>query len=148
MTTHTFFLAEGTWNATGEYTDEDGVVSRVQGTVTTFRRDGVLIHDGRMTVLRDEPLEIANCYEITPLEAGALATTWLSVNPVLGKLFGTAVIVGDSILSNYQTECGTYRGAEYLLQVDKTTYRNRGVLLRGTRRLSSWALDMQRLPQG
>ena len=89
-------------------------------------------------------MRVENIYEIVPFERGSDSTTWRSINPDLGTLVGTFAVVGDSILSAFRTEDGSFYGTEYLKNVDPDTYANRGVLLHKGKIVSSWSATVTR----
>jgi len=66
------------------------------------------------------------------------------VNPDLGILLGQFIIVADTIISTCRSEKGEYTGAEFHLQVSDVHYKNRGILLKGNDKLSSWSVDLQK----
>jgi len=141
---HTFLLREGFWVAEGDYYDENGNGYSVVGQLETTHQEEVWVHEGIMKVLFDEPVAIANRYEIDPFGIGKTSTHWKSSNRFLGNLKGHFVIVGGSILSLFRSENGRYSGTEWLQMVDEGTYRNRGVLLDGDRMLSSWGMELRK----
>ena len=141
---HTFMLRVGFWVAEGEYYDENGNGYSAVGQSETTHQEEVWVNEGIMKVFFDEPVAIANRYEIEPFGTGKTSTHWKSSNRLLGSLKGHFVIVGDSILSLFRSENGRYSGTEWLQMVGEGTYRNRGVLLDGDRMLSSWAMELRK----
>jgi hypothetical protein len=141
---HTFLLKEGFWVAEGEYFDENGNVYSAVGQSETTHQEKVWINEVIMKVFFDEPVAIANRYEIEPFGIGNTSTRWKSSNRILGNLKGHFVIVGDSILSLFRSEGGRYSGTEWLQKVDEGTYRSLRVLLDGDRTLSSWAMELRK----
>jgi len=141
---HTFLLKEGFWVAEGEYFDENGNVYSAVGQSETTHQEKVWINEVIMKVFFDEPVAIANRYEIEPFGTGNTSTRWKSSNRILGNLKGHFVIVGDSILSLFRSEGGRYSGTEWLQKVDEGTYRSLRVLLDGDRTLSSWAMELRK----
>ena len=142
---HTYLLEEGKWCAVGTYIDEHGSLLQAEGETVTTHQPNIWIHDGTMALLLDQPVKFSNRYEINPFQENATCTTWTSHNPALGKLLGTFVIVTDTILSYYHSECGQFHGIESLMQIDEQTYHNRGTLLHREKRMSSWAMDIHRI---
>ena len=141
---HTFLLKEGFWVAEGEYYDEYGNVYSVVGQSETTHQEEVWFNEGIMKVFFDEPVAIANRYEIDPFRPGKTSTHWKSSNRILGNLKGHFFIVGDSILSLFRSEDGRYSGTEWLQMVGEGTYWSRRVLLDGNRMLSSWSMELRK----
>ena len=97
-----------------------------------------------MRIILDKPLEFRSDYDIIPFLPGKDDTPWQSLNPAMGKLLGKYVVVDDSILSFFQSEDGHFKGTEYLLKVDDTLYRNRGVLFEGDQKGSTWIAELRK----
>jgi hypothetical protein len=97
-----------------------------------------------MRIRTDPPVEIRNVYVIDPFEGNRELSRWTSQNPALGVLLGRFVLVGDSILSVYRSEAGEWAGMEYLKQDGEPLYRNRGALMRGDAKVSSWVVRLER----
>jgi hypothetical protein len=139
---HTFLFQPATWSAKGTYTFADGKNVPVEGETRISHEPEVWVNEGRMRLLDESGLKLENRYEITPFTESRDYTSWKSVNPALGVLIGAFSIVADSIISMSASEDGQYYACEYLLKIDASTYRNRGVLFRGGEKLSSWAVDL------
>ncbi|HPR56672.1 MAG TPA: hypothetical protein PLV84_16190 [Deltaproteobacteria bacterium] len=141
---HTFLLTQGRWIASGVFTDENGSASPAEAEVAITHLSDLWLNEGSMKVSGENALVIRNRYEIVPFAKGSLTTTWKSTNPAIGVLYGIFSIVGDSILSAYCSDDGSYSGMEYLRQVTPDAYENRGILLHEGLRVSSWELDLTR----
>ncbi|HOS97841.1 MAG TPA: hypothetical protein PLR71_11295 [Deltaproteobacteria bacterium] len=139
---HTFLLTQGRWSASGVYTDEEGVTTPAEAELTITHLGDLWLNEGSMTVQGDTTAVMTNRYEIVPLAKGALTTTWKSTNPAIGVLYGIFSIVGDSILSAFCSDDGSYSGMEYLRQVSTDAYENRGIMLHEGMRVSSWEMDL------
>jgi hypothetical protein len=97
--------------------------------------------------LRGDPTRVThNRYEIEPFSPGARSTHWSSSNPAIGALRGRFVLAGDAILSFYSSATGRYRGFECLKKETETRYSARGALLDEDKLISSWALELSRMP--
>jgi hypothetical protein len=142
---HTFLLKPGVWRAEGWYTDAAGQSLPVDGETRISHSTETWIIDGWMRLPGDPPLELRNRYEVVPLPAGGDHTSWSSLNPALGALNGSFVLAGDSILSTYRSTDGQYVGIEYLLQINERMYQNRGALLAGAQRISTWLITLKRI---
>lgn len=142
---HRFLFEEAVWIAAGFFRDGDGNTWHLSGRTTIVHHDDRWINTGIMEIEGDTPMRIENIYKIVPFERGSDATTWRSENPDLGTLVGTYAVVGDSILSAFRTEEGSFYGTEYIKNVDPDTYANRGVLLHHGKIVSSWSTTITRL---
>ena len=143
--THTFLFQEGVWIARGHYFDDMERMLPLDGTVRITHLEGLWLNEGEVEIkMGENPIKICNRYEIIPPEEGKNQTTWVSVNPGLGMLLGRYVIVDDTIISTCRSENGEYTGAEFHLRVSDVHYKNRGILLKGSDKLSSWSVDLQK----
>jgi hypothetical protein len=57
---------------------------------------------------------------------------------------GYFIIVDDAVLSTYTSRDGNLKGTECLHLIDDDLYASRGCLLRGDRKISSWALELRK----
>ena len=142
---HTFLFQEGIWIARGYYFDDKDRALPLEGMTRITLKEGLWINVGEMEIKAgDKSIKFSNRYEIVPLEEGKSQTTWESLNPDLGTLLGRFIIVDDTILSTCHAKSGGYAGTEFLLKVSDTHYKNRGVLLKGNDKLSSWSMDLRK----
>lgn len=141
---HTFLLEEGKWYASGELFDEHEMEVPIAGHAFIEHQEGTWLNHSMMRLLTDKPLEMISEYEIVPFPKDRNWTVWTSFNPSLGRMSGTFVIVGDSILSSYRSESGEYSGSEYFLKEDDNTYQSAGVLFHGDVKVSSWEAMLTR----
>lgn len=141
---HTFLMEEGKWYASGVLFDEHEVEVPVAGHAFIEHQHDKWLNHSMMRLLTEKPLEFTNEYEIEPIPEGKAWTSWTSFNPSLGRMTGTFVIVGDSILSTYRSETGEYSGSEYFLREDENTYQSVGTLFRGAVKVSSWEAILSR----
>ena len=77
------------------------------------------------------------------MAAGNFSTPWTSKSASFGTLHGRFLVVGDAILSAYESATGRYRGQDTLLWRDDRRYGARGALFDGGKLLSAWAFELQ-----
>ena len=143
--THTFLFQEGVWIARGHYFDDMEQILPLDGIVKITHLEGLWLNEGEVEIkMGGNPIKICNRYEIIPPEEDKNQTTWESMNPGLGMLLGRYVIVDDTIISTCCSENGEYTGAEFHSRVSDVHYKNRGILLKGSDKLSSWSVDLQK----
>ena len=141
---HTFLLRAGLWRVEGEFLDGIGNLSGVEGTAEVRHYPDKWIYEGVLRTLTPTPKETRTLYEVYPLASGAFATHWTSSNPALGTLRGRFLVLGDAILSSYESATGRYRGQDTLLLRDERRYSARGALFDGARLLSAWSVELLR----
>lgn len=147
---HTFLFEEGVWRITGNYSDGRGHIVSIKGESKLYHvtYNVAFFTNEDWMVLEPEngsPVEIKNKYMIKPFEKNRDYTSWTMDNLIMGKLFGKLVIVGDSVISTFSSSDGIYSGSEILIMVDEKTYRNKGCLFRGDRKISSWWVDLKKI---
>ncbi|WP_406242422.1 hypothetical protein ACF3M2_19590 [Tissierella carlieri] len=142
---HIYILEEGNWKAVGIYYDHASNQVEVIGETMIKHLKDEWILDGYMELKLTNPIRIFNKYSIMPKAIGKDYTKWESINPALGKLNGRFMIIGDTILSFYNSESGVYSGAESLYKVSKNKYFNRGFAFEGENKLSSWEVTLERV---
>ena len=54
----------------------------------------------------------------------------------------TVLVVGDVILSAYESVTGRYRGQDTIIRRDDRRYSARGVMLDGPKILSAWRIEL------
>jgi hypothetical protein len=140
-----FLSVPGRWLATGICWDGQGREHPTTGENTVSHESGVWISSGIMRVHSEPPIEFENRYEIQPLRSGELSTTWTSENPVLGMLKGTFTFLENVLLSVYYAADRSFHGSECLELLDDNTCNVTGVFLHGSRRLSSWRIQLNRV---
>jgi hypothetical protein len=140
---HTFLLKEGLWRSEGEFSDGAGNRTAVTGEAQIRHYPDKWVYEGVLRTATSQPAEHRTVYEIAPIAAGAFATTWTSKSASLGTLHGRLILVGDAILSAYESATGRYRGQDTILRRDDRHYSARGALLEGARILSAWAVELR-----
>lgn len=141
---HTFLFQEGLWLAEGIYYDEESRPLPFSGFAEITHSGNVWLNRSRMEIRAGRDVVIENNYRIKPFPENGDMTTWESENPAIGLLLGRFYTVGDSIISTCTSQRGIYCGVEFLMQKSETNYKNRGVFSEGTRRLSSWIVELKK----
>jgi hypothetical protein len=144
MTAHTFLFEPARWQAHGEFVDAAGQTLPMSGHRVVLHGEGLWSLTGKIRLTGAAEVAIVNDCRIIPFPPGELLTTWTSHNPALGALRGRFVIVGDAILSSFESDDHHFRGSEWLRRLDADSYENRGVLFTGERLLSAWATELRR----
>jgi hypothetical protein len=142
---HTFLFREGLWRAEGEYWDGTGSLTAVEGQAQVRHYPDKWVYEAVLRTMTAQPRETKTLYEIHPLAPGNLATTWTSKSAALGTLRGRFLVVGDAILSAYESATGRYRGQDTILARDERRYSARGALFDGGKLLTAWAVELFRL---
>jgi len=139
---HTFLLREGVWRAEGEYFDALGKRTAVEGEAEVRHYPDKWISASVMRTRAPVPVESRSAYEIVPFARGNLATPWSSQSPTLGGLNGRFLLLGDAILSTWESATGKFRGTETLLLRDPAHYSARGALFDGGKLMSAWIVEL------
>jgi hypothetical protein len=139
---HTFLLKEGLWRSEGEFMDGLGKAMAVQGEADIRHHPDKWVYEGVMRTASVPPAEHRTVYEIQPMAPGNFATPWTSKSTSFGTLNGRFIIVGDVILSAYESATGRYRGQDTLIRRDDKRYSARGALLDGGKLLSAWRIEL------
>jgi hypothetical protein len=142
MLEHTFLLKEGLWRCEGEFLDGAGKRTAVAGEAHIRHYPDKWVYEGVLRTAATPPAEHRTVYEIQPMAPGNFATPWTSRSSSFGTLHGRFIVVGDAILSAYESATGRYRGQDTLLQRDEKRYSARGVLLDGGKILSAWRIEL------
>jgi len=139
---HTFLFREGLWRAEGEFFDGTGNRTGVEGTAQIRHYPDKWIYEGTLRTRATPPQETKTVYEIHPFAPGNVASSWSSRSEALGTLRGRFLVVGDAILSTYESATGRYRGQDTLVRRDERRYSARGALFDGGKLLSAWAIEL------
>src|SRR5262245_21952455 len=116
---HSFLLKEGLWRSEGEFVDGNGKALAVQGEAHIRHHPDKWVYEGVMRTPGNPPVEHRTLYEIEPLAPGNFATPWTSKSQSFGTLTGRFIVVGDVILSAYESATGRYRGQDTLIRRDE-----------------------------
>jgi hypothetical protein len=142
MAEHSFLLKEGLWRSEGEFMDGMGKTVAVQGEADIRHHPDKWVYEGVMRTASVPPTEHRTVYEIQPMAPGNFATPWTSKSASFGTLHGRFIVVGDVILSAYESATGRYRGQDTIIRRDDKRYSARGALLDGGKLLSAWRIEL------
>ena len=140
---HTFLLKEGFWRSEGGFFDGTGKLTAVQGEAHIRHHPDKWIYEGVLRTATSPLVEHRTVYEIQPMAPGNFATPWTSKSVSFGTLHGRFIVVGDAILSAYESATGRYRGQDTILQRDERHYSARGTLQDGGKILSAWSFELR-----
>ena len=140
---HTFLLKEGLWRSEGEFFDGTGNRIAVAGEANIRHYPDKWVYEGVLRTATSPPGEHRTVYDIQPLAPGAFATAWSSKSASLGTLHGRFLLIGDAILSTYESATGRYRGQDTIVRRDDKHYSARGALLDGSKILSAWSIELR-----
>lgn len=143
---HSFIFQEGLWTGKGFYIDDDGHSIPCESQIRTTHRTNKWFHESTMKLsLKEKVVEIQNVCEIIPFEKDIDYTTWESKTADIGTLLGQFVIVHDSIFSLCTSRDSAFQGSEVFLKRNNTSYKNRGVLVRRRKKVSSWTMELTKI---
>ena len=142
MIDHTFLLKEGLWRSEGGFVDGNGNRTAVAGEAHIRHYPDRWVYEGVLRTAASPPVEHRTVYEIQPMAQGNFTTPWTSRSAAFGTLHGRFIIVGDAILSAYESATGRYRGQDTIMRRDETHYSARGALFDGGRILSTWSIEL------
>ncbi|MEW6689082.1 MAG: hypothetical protein AB1452_08345 [Pseudomonadota bacterium] len=143
MAEHTFLFQEGLWRVTGEFLDATGKATGVEGEAHIRHYPDKWVYEGTLRAGTVPPRESRNVYEIVPFAPGNFATAWTSQSASFGSLQGRFLVLGDAILSAYESATGRYRGQDTIVRRDPRHYSARGALFDGGKLLSAWTMELR-----
>jgi hypothetical protein len=143
MVEHTFLVKEGLWRSEGEFFDGNGVVTKAAGEAHIRHYPDKWLYEGVLRTQTSQPVEHRTVYEIQPLAPGNFTAPWTSKSASFGTLHGRFILVGDAILSAYESATGRYRGQDTILRRDEKSYCARGALFDGGKLLSAWTFELR-----
>ena len=140
---HSFLLKEGLWRSEGEFVDGAGKRIAVAGEAHIRHYPDRWVYEGALRVATVPPVEHRVVYEIQPMAPGNFATPWTSKSASFGTRHGRFIVVGDAILSAYESATGRYRGQDTILMRDERHYSARGAMFDGGKILSAWSFELR-----
>ncbi len=143
MAEHTFLLREGVWRAEGEHIDALAKHTAIEGEAEIRHYPDKWVSTSVMRTLAAKPVESRSVYEIHPLVPGNISTPWSSQSAALGSLNGRFLLLGDTILSTWESATGRFRGSEFMLMRKPAHYSARGALYEGGKLMSAWVVELK-----
>lgn len=140
---HTFLFKEGLWRSEGEFLDGNGNRTAVAGEAHIRHYPDKWLYEGVLRTLAPKPVEHRTVYEIQPMAQGNFTTPWTSKSAAFGTLHGRFIVVGDAILSAYESATGRYRGQDTIVRRNERCYSARGALFDGGKLLSAWSFELR-----
>ena len=141
---HTYLLKPGLWDLKGDYYDRLVQRQLQEGQLVVSHSPDVWVLEGQTRILTEQPQNVANRYEVTPLAQGATHTEWRSEVGGPEPIYGLCVLVADAIMMPWQSKSGLYWGQEVLIQVSPVEYRGRGFAFLKEERVAGWATRLIR----
>jgi len=132
------------WRCEGEFHDGVGGLTAVQGEAHIRHYPDKWVYEGVLRMQTSSPAEHRTLYEIQPFAPGNIATPWTSKSASFGTLHGRFILLGDAILSVYESATGRYRGQDTILRRDERRYGARGALFDGGKLVSAWSFELTR----
>lgn len=142
MAEHSFLFRAGLWRAEGEFFDATGKGTQVEGEAHIRHYPDKWVYEGVLRARTTPPRESRNVYEIQPFAPGNFATAWSSQSGTFGTLQGRFLVLGDAILSAYESATGRYRGQDTIMRRDARHYSARGALFDGRKLVSAWVVEL------
>lgn len=121
---HTYLLQPGLWELTGIYYDIN---------------NNAFPQRGQLVITTEQTQSVSSRYEVQPLAPEASSTEWKSETGGPEPVFGLFVLVGDTIMSPWQSRSGTYWGQEILMRWSPSEYRGRGFAFLKNDKVSAWS---------
>ena len=141
---HTWLFEPGTWSAAGCFW-EKGEFEREARGISNVRHTGAVWEiEGSMEIRGEPPLRFQNNYRIAAPRGDARIIPWHSENPAVGTLTGVFVVLGDTIMSSFQSSDGASVGSEAMRQLAWNRYQARGLFLASGAIVSAWSMELTR----
>jgi hypothetical protein len=141
---HSWLFEPGSWRATGSFWESGEIEREARGRSIVRHTPETWWIDGEMEILAEPPVRFQNNYHIAPPRGDTNILAWRSQNPGIGVLNGRFVVAGDTIMSLFRSEDGTFAGSEHLTRIDSDRYHARGVFGASGEVVSSWSMELIR----
>ncbi len=136
---HSYLYRPGLWDLAGIYYDVNNNAFPQKGTILVTHEPDLWIVEAQLTLTTEQTQKVASRYEIQPPAEGASFTEWKSETGGPEPVYGLYVIVGDTIMSPWQSRSGAYWGQEVLTRVDENDYQARGFAFLENEKVSAWS---------
>ena len=136
---HTYLYRPGLWDLAGIYYDANNNAFPQKGTILVIHEPDLWIVEAQLTITTEQTQKAASRYEIQPPAEGASVTEWKSETGGPEPVYGLYVVVGDAIMSPWQSKSGVYWGQEVLTWVNENDYQARGFAFLENEKVSAWS---------
>lgn len=141
-TQHTYLLKPGLWEMAGIYYDKNDHPFPQKGTILVTHEPGLWTVETKLTITTEITQETSSRYEITPPAPGATFMEWKSEAGGPEPIYGLYVMVGDAIMSPWQSKSGQFWGQETFIKTGEGDYQTRGFAFLGQERVSAWSMRL------
>ncbi len=135
---HSYLLKPGLWEISGLYIDKYENKFSQKGQLLISHEPGLWTLEATLTIATKQAQTINSRYEIQPLSSGASFTEWKSETGGPEPVFGLFVLVGDTIMSPWQSRSGIYWGQEIMARQSADSYQGRGFAFLNNEKVSAW----------
>lgn len=136
---HTYLLQPGLWELTGIYYDQNNNPYPQRGQLVVTHEPDLWTIEAQVVITTEQTQTVSSRYEVQPLASGASFTEWKSETGGPEPVFGLFVLVGDTLMSPWQSRSGTYWGQEILMRWNPSEYRGRGFAFLKDDKVSAWS---------
>ena len=142
---HSFLFEPGHWQARGTLFDAAGDGCALAGDLHVTHGADSWHNEAAISLEKETPFNLSGSYDVVPFSSRQGATSWRSLNPTLGELEGHITVVGEVMISGFNSADHRYSGASYLRQISGDCYHNRGFLITNGALASSWSMVLVRI---
>ncbi|MDR1922143.1 MAG: hypothetical protein LBS31_10455 [Candidatus Adiutrix sp.] len=135
---HSYLLKPGLWDVSGVFYDSNHNPFPQQGQLVVIHEPDLWVVEGQLTINTGQTQTISSRYEVQPLGEKAVFTEWKSETGGPEPILGLYVMVGDSIMSPWQSRSGAYWGQEVLMRRSLLEYHGRGFAFLKNDLVSAW----------
>lgn len=139
---HSYLLQPGLWDISGVYYDLNNNAYPQKGQLVISHEPDLWSIEASLTVTTEQTQTVDSRYDIQPMAEGASYTEWKSETRGPEPIFGLFVLVGDTIMSPWQSRSGVYWGQEALMRVAHGEYQGRGFAFLNNEKVSSWTIRL------
>ena len=144
-TEHTYLLKPGSWKITGVYHDSANNTSDLTGEAIVEQGNEQWVLSRVMELGDPAATRLKRVFRVVPMQNDSDHTTWWSDTPEVGTLMGRLMIVGNALMSSYQSESRLFSGTEVFEKVNDSTYKAKGFALDGEDKMASWEITLTKM---